>query len=144
MKKVGLADWQTSNGLPSASDPETEADRTPRESSLACMTANREPSNQSFETDREATVCAASRRFLPLCGRSVLSAPGRVVRYLFLSIHINLDCDPSMLIRYRMPPLVSIVCDTTRLSWNVLQILPFCAFREFVSQPIQRRRGVWR
>jgi hypothetical protein len=29
------------------------------------MTANREPSNQSFETDREATVCTASRRFLP-------------------------------------------------------------------------------
>jgi hypothetical protein len=40
-KKVGLADWRTSNGLPSASDPETEADRTPRESLLACMTANR-------------------------------------------------------------------------------------------------------
>src|SRR5262252_3093044 len=64
MKKVGLADWRTSNGLPSASDPETEADRTPRESLLACMTANREPSNQGFETDREATVCSASRRFL--------------------------------------------------------------------------------
>jgi len=41
MKKVGLANWRTSNGLPSASDPETEADRTPRESLLACMTANR-------------------------------------------------------------------------------------------------------
>jgi hypothetical protein len=65
MKKVGLADWRTSNGLPSASDPETEADRTPRESLLACMTANREPSNQGFEIDREATVCSASRRFLP-------------------------------------------------------------------------------
>jgi hypothetical protein len=26
------------------------------------MTANREPSNQSFEVDREATVCFASRR----------------------------------------------------------------------------------
>jgi len=64
MKKVGLADWRTSNGLPSASDPETEADRTPRESSLACMTANHEPSNQGFEIDREATVCNASRRFL--------------------------------------------------------------------------------
>jgi hypothetical protein len=63
MKKVGLAGWQTSNGLPSASDPETEADRTPRESLLACMTANHEPSNQSFEIDREATVCTASRRF---------------------------------------------------------------------------------
>src|SRR6516165_886267 len=69
MKKAGLADWQTSSGLPSASDPETEADRTPRESLLACMTANCEPSNQSFETDREATVCSASRRFLPFCGR---------------------------------------------------------------------------
>jgi hypothetical protein len=40
MKKVGLADWQTSNGLPSASDPGTEADRTPRESLLAFMNAN--------------------------------------------------------------------------------------------------------
>src|SRR5215469_1672361 len=70
MKKVGLADWRTSNGLPSASDPETEADRTPRGSLLACMTANREPSNQSFEIDREATVCSASRRFLPLYGVS--------------------------------------------------------------------------
>src|SRR6516165_8850128 len=74
MKKVGLADWRTSNGLPSASDPETEADRTPRESSLACMTANHEPSNRSFETDREATVCAASRRFLPFCGRTKVAA----------------------------------------------------------------------
>src|SRR5262249_22897796 len=65
MKKAGLADRRISNGLPSASDPETEADRTPRGSLLACMTANREPSNQSFEIDREATVCTASRRFLP-------------------------------------------------------------------------------
>jgi hypothetical protein len=40
MKKVGLADWRTSNGLPSASDPETEADRTPRGSLLVFMTAN--------------------------------------------------------------------------------------------------------
>jgi hypothetical protein len=63
MKKAGLADLRTPKGLPSASDPETEADRTPRESLLACMTANREPSNQSFETDREATVCLANRRF---------------------------------------------------------------------------------
>jgi hypothetical protein len=30
---------------------------------LACMPANREPSNQNFEIDREATVCLASRRF---------------------------------------------------------------------------------
>ena len=30
------------------------------------MTANREPSNQGFEIDREATVCSASRRFLSL------------------------------------------------------------------------------
>ena len=28
------------------------------------MTANCEPSNQSFEIDRDATVCTASRRFL--------------------------------------------------------------------------------
>ena len=35
MKKVGLADQRTSNGLPSASAPETEADRTPRGSLLA-------------------------------------------------------------------------------------------------------------
>jgi hypothetical protein len=27
------------------------------------MTANREPSDQSFEIDREATVCLANRRF---------------------------------------------------------------------------------
>jgi hypothetical protein len=76
MKKVGLAVWQTSNGLPSASDPETEADRKPRESLLACMTANHEPSNRSFEIDREATVCAASRRFLPLCGREAALTRG--------------------------------------------------------------------
>src|SRR5215831_1148472 len=30
------------------------------------MTASREPSNQSFEVDREATVCFASRRFFLL------------------------------------------------------------------------------
>jgi len=39
---------------------------------LACMTANSEPSNQSFEVDREATVCFASRRFFlgdGRCGR---------------------------------------------------------------------------
>jgi hypothetical protein len=88
MKKVGLADWRTSNGLPSASDPETEADRTPRESLLAGMTANREPSNQSFETDREATVCSASRRFLPLCGREAARTRGTslVGRCLFGSL----------------------------------------------------------
>src|SRR5262249_41798832 len=44
-------------------DPETESDRTPRGSLLAFMNASREPSNQSFEVDREATVCFASRRF---------------------------------------------------------------------------------
>ena len=83
MKKVGLADWRTSNGLPSASDPETEADRTPRESSLACMTANREPSSQSFEIDREATVCTASRRFLPLCGRETARGTSLAGQFLF-------------------------------------------------------------
>jgi len=97
MKKVGLADWRTSNGLPSASDPETEADRTPRESSLACMTANREPSNQSFEIDREATVCTASRRFLPLCGRETALTRGTslVGRCPFGSLSaLGLGCSP--------------------------------------------------
>src|SRR6266516_5690214 len=83
MKKVGLADQRSSNGLPSASDPETEADRTQRESSLACMTANREPSNQSFEIDREATVCTASRRFLPLCGRETARGTSLAGQFLF-------------------------------------------------------------
>ena len=41
------------------------------------MTANCEPSNQSFETDREATVCTASRRFLPFCGREVTRRCGK-------------------------------------------------------------------
>jgi hypothetical protein len=68
-----LADFKWSS---LRNDPETDADRTPRESSLACMTANREPSNQSFEIGREATVCTASRRFLPLCGREAARMRG--------------------------------------------------------------------
>jgi hypothetical protein len=39
------------------------------------MSANREPSNQSFEVDREATVCSASRRFFL---RVALEATGSV------------------------------------------------------------------
>jgi hypothetical protein len=66
MRKVSLADWRTSTRSSLPSDPETEADRTPRESLLARMHVNREPSNQSFEIDREATVCFASRRFFLL------------------------------------------------------------------------------
>jgi hypothetical protein len=54
---------------------------------LACMTANREPSNQSFEIDREATVCTASRRFLPLCG-----AAGNGRRGKFFEL--NVSCFP--------------------------------------------------
>jgi hypothetical protein len=77
MKKAGLADLRTSNGLPSASEPETEADRTPRESLLACMNANREPSNQSFEIDREAAVCSADRRFFLHHDRAVSIEQGR-------------------------------------------------------------------
>src|SRR5215469_8916225 len=69
MKKVGLAGWQTSNGLPSASDPETEADRTPRGSLLACMTANREPRLIKALKRQEGDGLAASRRFFPFCGR---------------------------------------------------------------------------
>jgi hypothetical protein len=38
------------------------------------MTANLEPSNQSFETDREATVCTASRRFLLFCEKKAVMA----------------------------------------------------------------------
>jgi hypothetical protein len=65
MKKAGLA----TGGLQKAFPPDLPR-RTGKqigrqgESLLACMTANREPSNQSFEIDREATVCTASRRFL--------------------------------------------------------------------------------
>jgi hypothetical protein len=57
------------------------------------MTANREPSNQSFETDREATVCTANRRFLLFCGVSLYrkaklsSRPNYRVEYLSGSIH---------------------------------------------------------
>jgi hypothetical protein len=58
--------------FPPQSDPETEADRTPRESLLACMTANREPSNQSFEIDREATVCNCKPSLLYAIGRCPL------------------------------------------------------------------------
>jgi hypothetical protein len=36
------------------------------------MSTNREPSNQSFEVDREATVCSANRRFFLTCRRTVL------------------------------------------------------------------------
>jgi hypothetical protein len=95
MKKAGLANRRTPKGLPSASDPETEADRTLRGSLLACMTANREPSNQSFEVDREATVCTASRRFLPLCGREAARTRGTSLagRYLFGSLSaLGLGC----------------------------------------------------
>src|SRR5215469_3695703 len=70
MKKVGLADWRTSNGLPSASDPETEADRTPRGSSLACMTANREPRLIKALKRQGGDGLAASRRFFPICDGS--------------------------------------------------------------------------
>ena len=44
------------------------------------MTASREPSNQSFEVDREATVCTASRRFLPFCGRKTTPTTARRVK----------------------------------------------------------------
>src|SRR5215831_5712601 len=63
MKKSRFGDWRTPKAFPPHLPPETEADRTPRGSLLACMTASCEPSNQSFEVDREATVCYASRRF---------------------------------------------------------------------------------
>src|SRR5215470_15092359 len=127
MKKVGLADWRTSNGLPSASDPETEADRTPRESSLACMTANHEPSNQGFEIDREATVCAASRRFLPLCGRDAARTGGTslVGRCLFGSLSaLGLGCSLIPGARWLCRPL----CPRKRTSLSAIAIwTPFAA-----------------
>jgi hypothetical protein len=54
------------------------------------MTANREPSNQSFEVDREATVCSASRRFFlrlvaPSC--TVIALVARVVATSFFLLH---------------------------------------------------------
>src|SRR6516165_3743901 len=67
MKKAGLATGELQKAFPPHLPPETEADRTPRGLLLACMTASCEPSNQSFETDREATVCYASRRFFFDC-----------------------------------------------------------------------------
>src|SRR6516165_4384099 len=67
MAKAGWRTGGSQKAFPPHLPPETEADRTPRESLLACMTASREPSNQSFEVDREATVCYASRRFFLDC-----------------------------------------------------------------------------
>jgi hypothetical protein len=59
-----FGDWRTPKGLPSGSDPQNGKQiRRQGESLLACMTASREPSNQSFEIDREAAVCSANRRF---------------------------------------------------------------------------------
>jgi hypothetical protein len=54
-----------------------------------------EPSNRSFEIDREATVCTASRRFLPLCGREAARTRGTslVGRCLFGSLSaLGLGC----------------------------------------------------
>src|SRR6516164_11715356 len=72
MAKAGWRTGGSQKAFPPHLPPETEADRTPRGSLLACMTASREPSNQSFEVDREATVCFAGRRFFlltSLCNR---------------------------------------------------------------------------
>jgi hypothetical protein len=60
-----FGDWRTPKGLPSGSAPQNGKQIGRQgESLLACMTASREPSNQSFEVDREAAVCSANRRFL--------------------------------------------------------------------------------
>src|SRR5262245_56099778 len=64
MKKAGLATGELQKAFPPICPAERSVDRTPKGITLACMTASREPSNQSFEVDREATVCFASRRFL--------------------------------------------------------------------------------
>jgi hypothetical protein len=61
-RKPVLAYWRTPKSLPFPHWlPETDK-QIGRQGTF--MTANREPSNQSFEIDREATVCSASRRFL--------------------------------------------------------------------------------
>src|SRR6516162_5396928 len=49
MKKSRFGDWQLQKAFPPHLLPETEADRTPRASLLACMTASREQSNQGLE-----------------------------------------------------------------------------------------------
>jgi len=59
-----LANWRKPKGLPSASATGNgQADRTPRGSLLAFMTASREQSKSGPWADREAMVCFASRRF---------------------------------------------------------------------------------
>ena len=73
MKKSRFGDWQLQKAFPPHLLPETEADRTPRGSLLVCMTASREPSNQSFETDREATGCTSEPSLLFRIPRSDLS-----------------------------------------------------------------------
>ena len=49
MKKSRFGDWQLQKAFPPHLPPETEADRTPRGSLLACMTASREQSNRGLE-----------------------------------------------------------------------------------------------
>jgi hypothetical protein len=63
MKKAGLADWRTLKAFPPHLTRKREQSGRQGNHLLACMTADSEPSNQSFEVDREATVCFASRRF---------------------------------------------------------------------------------
>src|SRR5215472_10405155 len=48
-EKPVLATGELQKAFPPHLPPETEADRTPRGSLLACMTASREQSNQGFE-----------------------------------------------------------------------------------------------
>ena len=84
MKKAGLATGELQKAFP-PDLPRRTGKQIGRqgESLLACMTANREPSNQSFEIDREATVCTASRRFLPLCGRETARGTSFAGQFLF-------------------------------------------------------------
>ena len=56
-------DWRTPKGLPSDLPRRTVSRSDAKGIIVGVHAANREPSNQSFEVDREATVCLANRRF---------------------------------------------------------------------------------
>ena len=75
--------------------PETEADRTPKGSLLAFMTANREPSNQGFElTGRRRLALRAVASFCDWslrAARSSLQSHGRSA-HLFSSFMLWMRC----------------------------------------------------
>src|SRR5262249_38372740 len=62
-RKPVWRDSRTPEGLPQLCAGNGLTEFEARGSLLACMTASREPSNQSFEFDREAAVCSGNRRY---------------------------------------------------------------------------------